>query len=100
MIAARMVERGLEGCRTRRLDAVAAFELIEVRARDGHACGPRGALLLLDVELVDAHQACRIDFVLREMLARHQLEHVDSAGDLRTVNAAVVPIGRPVAAGD
>ena len=41
-----------------------------------------------------------VDLVLRQMLARRQPEDVEAARDLRAVDVAVVPVGRPVAAGD
>jgi len=41
-----------------------------------------------------------VDFVLREELARRQLEDVEAARNLRTVEEAVVVVDRPVAADD
>ena len=41
---------------------------------------------------------CRVDFVLREEFGRRELEDVQAAGNLRSVDVAVVPIGRPIAA--
>ena len=41
-----------------------------------------------------------VDLVLRQVLARLQLEDVEAARDLRSVDLAVVPVRRPVAADD
>ena len=58
----------------------------------------RGCCCALNV--VHPHLRRGVDLVLRQMLARRQPEHVDAARDLGAVDVAVVPVRRPVAAGD
>ena len=94
----------LEGGRHRtgtvRLDSLAAHELVEIRARDHDARRPGDPRLLLRVELGRVDEQGGVDFVLRQMLARLQPEDVEAARDLRAVDVAVVPVGRPVSARD
>ena len=78
------------------LDALAANELIEVGARHDGACRPDTPLLFLRIELVGSNEIRGVDFVLRQVLAGYQFEHIDPAGDLGPVNVTVIPVGRPI----
>src|SRR5207237_9109897 len=67
MIATRAIERGFDGHRPPRLDAVAPPELREIRARDRHVRLPRNALVLVDVPRGSGHKAWRSYVVWRDM---------------------------------
>ena len=92
------IERRLQRLDPLRLNAPGPRQLIDVGAGDDRAGRPHRLRLLLRVQLVDPDQRRRIDFVLRQVLARLQAEDVDPARDFRAVDRAVIPVGRPVAA--
>src|ERR1700683_4406839 len=74
-----------------------AFELIEISASDDHLIGPLDFLLILRVEVIDPNGFGGIDFILGERFCWSEIEDVETAGDFRAVNVAVVPVGRPEA---
>ena len=73
-------------------------QLVDIGTGDHEICGPGDLRLVLNIELVEMHLVGCVDFILRDVFVRHQLEDVDAAGDLRTVDVAVVPVGGPLAA--
>ncbi len=79
-------------------ECLAANELIDVGACGDEVHRPHDARLRLHVELGRAHLNCRVDLGLRHVLGGHQPEDVDAAHDLGSIQAAVVPVGGPVAA--
>src|SRR5258708_5757404 len=94
------VQRGLDRRRPGGRDALAAVQLIQIGARDDHVRGPGHLRLFLRVELVHADERGRVDLVLGKVLARQQLENVETTRDLGRVDTAVVPVCRPVAPDD
>ena len=72
--------------------------MIHICLRDDQRPRPDDLLLVLHIELGHTNRFGRVDLVLREFLCRSQLENIQPPRDLRSVNLAVVPIRRPVAA--
>ena len=73
------------GC-PRRIDAIAARQLVEIRTGDSRRRRPGDPRLLLRVELRQADRDRRLDLVLRQILARLQPQDVDAARDLGAVD--------------
>ena len=76
-----------------RWDRPAPPELVEIGARHYRLGRPVDASLLLHVDDVWGDQRRGVDLVLRQIFARRKLQHVEAAGDFRSVDEAVVPVG-------
>src|SRR5206468_3199610 len=59
------------------------------------ARGPNELRLALSIVVIEVHGLGRVDLVLTDVLARHELENVQPTRDLGADDVAVVPVGRP-----
>src|ERR1700742_3096466 len=88
----------VESCDSLRSQRLRAPQLIQISSCNDQLRGPCNFWLVLHVELAELNQVGRIDFVLRQKFAWHQLEYVEATGNLRPIDVAVIPICRPVSA--
>ena len=74
------------------------LQLVQVGLRHDQLRRPFDFLLVLDIQRGHADRLRRVDFVLGEEFCRRQFKDIEAARNFRTVDIAVVPVGRPVAA--
>ena len=88
-------------CKHSRRKRTAAFKLIKVGVRNNRLGRPANRKLLLRIEQPALVGQLRSrDLVLRQVLARLERQHIQTAYDLGAIDLALVPVGRPVAAKD
>src|SRR5206468_3329429 len=74
-----------------------SLQLIQIRLGYYQLSRPLDRLLVLYIELSHSHRFRGIDLILGQQLGWAQFKDVQPAGDLRSVDVTVVPVGRPVA---
>src|SRR5262249_6650202 len=92
------VDGGLQRIQALRRKGVATRQLVYISPRDDEIRRPHNLRLILDIQLFKVYLVGSVDFVLRDVLIRYELEHVHAARDFRAIDIAIVPISRPLSA--
>src|SRR6185312_11308470 len=89
------VERFRDCCRTLSAKAVAANELVQIRADNWERRWPHDVRLALRIVLLQVHELRRCDLICGELIAWRELVDVESAIELGGIDQAVPPVSAP-----